>query len=429
LLLLSASMLAVGLYYLALTLAPCSLSFTGTGPCYRGYQSRFSFDANEARHVAWMASLPDDANITALSIPGTHDTMTAALASTLPLQCQNWDLPTQLRAGIRYLDIRARVVPGDRIHIFHADADTGFDLSDVLQTAFDFLDENPSEIIVMRLKEEGPPVLGGDGGGGKRKRGAEDPAKVSPETGLPPPEDQSSVSPSSQDTPRPWPPGQPVRDGTGQPAKPPPPPPSGPSFESTFNAYRWHDPDISPRYLTYVHHYIQAAPLPTLGRLRGRILLLQEFAAPLAGGADAHGPQWDGERMALEDFWALPDASHLPEKWEAVRDALERAAAAPPHDNSLLYLAHVSASVGVLPIEAAAGPRDHTFPALNDLTAEWLLDSSNLRVPDDDHDGEANGASRAGIVILDFPGRELIDAILSWNDPIALDDYFQKTSG
>ena len=95
---------------------------------------------------------------------------------------------------------------------------------------------------------------------------------------------------------------------------------------------------------------------------------------------------------------------HLADKWVAVRTALERAASAAA-DDGLLYLAHVSASVGVLPIEAAAGPLNRTVAGMNDVTGQWARDYAG-----------AEGATRMGVVIVDFPGRRLVEAVLAWND-------------
>ena len=80
------------------------------GQTYRGYRSAWSFDAHAAHHPAWMAAVPDETNLTSLSIPGTHDTMTYGLLRPDPvLNCQNWNLSVQLDAGLRYVDIRARL--------------------------------------------------------------------------------------------------------------------------------------------------------------------------------------------------------------------------------------------------------------------------------------------------------------------------------
>ena len=46
---------------------------------YLGYISPYSFDANYFHAPTWMTALPDSTNLTSLSIPGTHDTITNAV--------------------------------------------------------------------------------------------------------------------------------------------------------------------------------------------------------------------------------------------------------------------------------------------------------------------------------------------------------------
>lgn len=56
-------------------------------------------------YSSWMRDIPDDARVTTLNIPGTHD----SCATGGPLgfgKTQNLDLTDQLNAGIRFLDIR-----------------------------------------------------------------------------------------------------------------------------------------------------------------------------------------------------------------------------------------------------------------------------------------------------------------------------------
>ncbi|WZH42848.1 PLC-like phosphodiesterase [Fusarium acuminatum] len=313
------------LIYLLLSVAPCMVY----GNCYRGYSSAYSFDADLAHNPAWMAEIPDDVPLTSISIPGTHDTMTYEIGTEV-LQCQNWNLTMQLEAGIRYFDIRARV-RDDELHIYHANGYTGFSFEDVVGYMNEFLDSNPSETIVMRLKQEG------NGIGNNNTL----------------------------------------------------------TFEAAFNQYALED---------RLYKYNASEPLPTLGSLRSKIFVLQNFPAWRGG---PYGVKWEGPQMILEDVWIIPDIYHLSEKWTAIRDALELAATA-PLDNKVLYLAHISASVGVLPIEAAAGPMNRTVTGMNDMTGQWIKDFEDN--PD---------TSRTGIIIIDFPGRKFIEAILRWNKSLA----------
>jgi 1-phosphatidylinositol phosphodiesterase len=219
-----------------------------------------------------------------------------------------------MEAGLRYFDIRARL-KDDALEIYHTSGDTGFSYEDVLLKICDFLEANPSETIVMRLKEEGVPL------------------------------GHNTIT-----------------------------------FEEAFKQYR--DSRTSTKTCVSAHLYqpnSTDAPIPTLGSLRSKIFLLQNFKAP---SGTSYGLRWSGPQMKLEDFWIIPDAS--------------------PLDNEALFLAHISASVGVLPVEAAAGTRDGKVRGMNDETGEWL----------EDH---VEHAVRSGIVIFDFPGKKAIDAVLSWN--------------
>lgn len=98
-----------------------------------------------------MASIPDDQLLSEISMPGTHDTM--ALYGGVYAECQTWTLASQLRAGVRFLDIRVRNVTGN-LTIHHGVAYQRAHFGDVLEGVVDFLQEYPSETVLMRIKEE-----------------------------------------------------------------------------------------------------------------------------------------------------------------------------------------------------------------------------------------------------------------------------------
>ncbi|KGQ03645.1 1-phosphatidylinositol phosphodiesterase [Beauveria bassiana D1-5] len=224
----------------------------------------------------------------------------------------------------------------DQLHIYHGDGDTGFGYQDVLLELFAFLAQHPSEAVVMRLKQEGKPL------------------------------GQHNTL----------------------------------TFEEAFNYYRHNSSITAKQAARHMHDWDPAAPLPALGHLRSRVLVLQDFPADRDGPANKYGVAWDGEQMVLEDRWIVPDVHHLRDKWTAIREALERAAS-DVQDNKALYLSHISASVGVLPIEAAAGPKNGSVVGMNDETGRWL------------ENGDQTG--RTGIVIFDFPGKRAIEAVLARN--------------
>lgn len=132
-----------------------------------------------ANNPDWMANLPDQTMLSQVSLPGTHDTM--ARFGGFAAKTQSMTLQAQLDSGIRFLDIRTDFVKGDpklKNHCKAYDSSTGVALpaddpsdctfqiyhgptyqqaefrSDVLDVAIDFLDQHPTETIVMRLRRE-----------------------------------------------------------------------------------------------------------------------------------------------------------------------------------------------------------------------------------------------------------------------------------
>jgi Phosphatidylinositol-specific phospholipase C, X domain len=104
----------------------------------------------------WMSQLPDSAMLSRLTLPGTHDTCTAGL---IPLaSSQSLSLADQLNHGIRYIDIRCKQVDS-LIEIYHGPISTGLGFDNVTSDCVNFLAANPTECIVMQIKQgEDPDV-------------------------------------------------------------------------------------------------------------------------------------------------------------------------------------------------------------------------------------------------------------------------------
>lgn len=106
----------------------------------------------------WMKYVDDNKLLDELSIPGTHDSGTCSVDNdTEPqssqVKCQQDYIPTQLLEGIRYFDIR--LGKGDNPGIDHGSyyllkKDGQFlHLSDVIGYFKTFLNENPTEALIM----------------------------------------------------------------------------------------------------------------------------------------------------------------------------------------------------------------------------------------------------------------------------------------
>ncbi|MGW6915224.1 phosphatidylinositol-specific phospholipase C [Kitasatospora sp. NPDC054939] len=99
----------------------------------------------------WLGALPAQAPLSRLTIPGTHDS--CALYGGALAQTQTLGLPAQFAAGVRFLDIRCRVIDGV-FAIHHGPVFQKIFFGDVLNQCRDFLAAHPGETLVMRVRQE-----------------------------------------------------------------------------------------------------------------------------------------------------------------------------------------------------------------------------------------------------------------------------------
>jgi 1-phosphatidylinositol phosphodiesterase len=102
----------------------------------------------------WMAAVPDSTKISALSIPGTHDS--GARFENWPgsARCQSMTIEDQLYSGVRYLDIRLRPIDDKLLVVHHGPVYQNMNFGDVLGQVIGFLKANPSETVLMCVKPE-----------------------------------------------------------------------------------------------------------------------------------------------------------------------------------------------------------------------------------------------------------------------------------
>ncbi|KAL1866443.1 hypothetical protein VTK73DRAFT_4700 [Phialemonium thermophilum] len=113
----------------------------------------------------WMGELADGFPLSALSIPGTHNSPTCHVA--LPsVRCQAVGVREQLDNGVRFMDIRVSANPFGKgndedselalVHSAFPISLTGVKrFSDLLKEVYAFLERNPSETVLMSIKREG----------------------------------------------------------------------------------------------------------------------------------------------------------------------------------------------------------------------------------------------------------------------------------
>ncbi|XP_053717864.1 1-phosphatidylinositol phosphodiesterase [Synchiropus splendidus] len=124
-----------------------------TGLCHGAIQRPDYDDTPNPQFLnpSWMVNIPDERPLSEVTMPGTHNTM--AFYGGVYSECQTWSLASQLRAGVRFLDVRVRHINGN-LTIHHGVSYQWAHFGQVLEGVVDFLKSFPSETVLMRLKEE-----------------------------------------------------------------------------------------------------------------------------------------------------------------------------------------------------------------------------------------------------------------------------------
>jgi 1-phosphatidylinositol phosphodiesterase len=347
--------------------AAVPLLVSWTAPVASAHDSSgYSHDStNGATHTGWMANIPDELRLSELSIPGTHDTGAYEFGGDIAL-AQSMNVSNQLNAGIRAMDIRLKIDDGE-LMVYHGIAPQGLDFdADVLDTVTSFLAAHPSETVLMRIKDEDAP---------------------------------------------------PATDGFDE------------LVIQTLNSYS-----------SYV--YQGSSDNPTLGEVRGKIVVLQNFSSSFDIGIP-----WSS--LSIQDEFDLDTNWDLAWKWGQVKDHFATA------NNNVNYLTiHVnftSAANGGFPYFFASGhsspqtgaPRLLTgytrgvidtcadypdkcideFPSVNCFAGTCSVAFEGINILAMDYLNAGN-VRRAGIVMSDFPGHGLVEAIINlnpWNWPPVAD--------
>lgn len=123
-------------------------------------------EAADVRAVNWMENIPDETKLSSMSIPGTHDSCTQNVDMRYIFQCQDASIATQLKCGYRYLDMRLVLEKRSgqetlvlkhniaRCKVSDSPFARTLTLADVLKDVYAFLNEHPSETVIMCMKAE-----------------------------------------------------------------------------------------------------------------------------------------------------------------------------------------------------------------------------------------------------------------------------------
>jgi 1-phosphatidylinositol phosphodiesterase len=292
-----------------------------------------------------MRGLAGSRSLASLSMPGTHETMAIHGGAWTQAQEDFGDsggtLAAQLTAGIRMIDIRARVNDGNTFTIHHGATYQNANFDDVLGRLAAFLAAHPGETVLMRLKQECTGEIGS------------------------------------------------CTDASGQ-----------NSFTQIFDSYvaknraLWWTPGVSGD-----------AAVPTLGEVRGKVVLVVMNGAH--GGRFANyglaqfGDWNDGSSTYVQDNYNVPNIGAIATKRDQVRRFLDATSAGDP---SRMYVNFASgASVFAQPQSVAGGALG--VQGVDPFLLIYLNQGPDVHTP----------VTRAGVLMLDFPGGGLINKIISFD--------------
>lgn len=309
-------------------------------------------------HTSWMRDVLDDTPVTALSIPGTHNSGCtegpAGFAET-----QDLDLSDQLDAGIRFLDIRLALCEDD-LFVHHDVVYMDKSYTDVLVICSNFLKRYPSETILMSIKEESRV----DSGLGRFA-----PSEVIGKL--------SRGDTTSRDR--------------------------NVSFEDTFKERTREHIENTPLFYNFATHPPGEVPLTsgprftsetTLGDVRGKIILLRRFeGGPDVGFDLTYWPENQTFRSATFPMYVVHD------RYQGIKE----------EDKYKLVIAHLE--------EAKSGDLKDlyiTFSSAVDVKARGFAEMINPRL--NDYLAESP-KGRVGIIAMDYfeDPRELVSNVIKMN--------------
>jgi 1-phosphatidylinositol phosphodiesterase len=306
---------------------------------------------NLASQKDWMKKLPNSRHLSKISMPGTHDT--ASFHGGDITQTQSLSITQQLEAGIRFLDIRIKHEK-NIFDIYHGIQYQHATFDKVLDEVTNFLKNNPSEVVLMRVSQAGK---------------------------------ETNNTRSFSDT-----------------------------YKDYISKYQ--------NFFAYPNQNFD----PLLCQIRGKILLYPTDNIPLLKewGLDYH------TAFDAQDDYHLVSNWDLYSKWEKIRSHLNKSNQ--NKTSKKIFLNYLSGSGGSFPYFVASG---HSSPGTDaPRLSTGIVSTSKDKYPDFPRvaclgnlcttafEGtntltkdylKANKLSYVGIVIADFPGQELIDAIIKIN--------------
>ncbi|MBQ4107979.1 MAG: phosphatidylinositol-specific phospholipase C [Clostridia bacterium] len=146
---------AVTILLIALAVCAALIIWWASTPLKNNENKETHMDQNSP-NIDWMSKLDDALTLNELSIPATHDSGATISFMGISGQCQKTTIKEQLYMGVRFFDIRLRLV-NDELTVFHGFVDQNLTFASVLEDINEFIEKYPSEFLIMSIKQEDDP--------------------------------------------------------------------------------------------------------------------------------------------------------------------------------------------------------------------------------------------------------------------------------
>lgn len=117
-------------------------------------QAYYHGGADLPNRASWMKRLPDDIRLSELSIPGTNRSAVSGGGDAWARQ--SLTISQQLNAGIRFLDLRVAHTNDSYANLVRTGSGGQASLVRMMREITDFLLRHPSETVLVRVRKDGP---------------------------------------------------------------------------------------------------------------------------------------------------------------------------------------------------------------------------------------------------------------------------------
>ncbi|KAL2885163.1 1-phosphatidylinositol phosphodiesterase [Ceratocystis lukuohia] len=164
-------------------------------------------------------------------------------------------------------------------------------------------------------------------------------------------------------------------------------------FLSSMKAHLAAGSKLGNRAAEHIYSKKDGTIIPTLGEVRGKVLILQDFKTSPPG---LYGIPWSSQTVSYYNRKLAVGRVLLPLKWKGIKSHISQSLS---ENDSRMRITYATASIGAKPIDISS-KNGLSFAMNRYIGRHLLIDEGDC----------------FGVVVMDFPGYEVVKAIVKEND-------------